>query len=429
MSGPSPARTVALRVLGQIQRGGESLAERMSAPDASRLDTRERAFLHELVLGTLRLRGVLDHALGPLLDRPPDRVDPVSLDILRLGAHQMLHLRVPDRAAVSESVELAKVEAPRAAGFVNAVLRKLARTGPPPLPDPTAAPKAWLTSAGSLPEWLADRWLSRLGAVNAVARARAFLSAGPTTVRLNPRIDDCARRCEEAGVSLRSLSVPGCFVAEGARLTDLATQGVLYVQDQGSQLVARLAATPGLTLDACAAPGGKAMLMADLPKSRVIAAEASRRRLRSMATLCRRWGSTNVAFVRADGTKPPFREGFDAVLLDAPCSGLGTLGRHPDIRWRLRPEDLPRHAARQRSLLEALAPLVRRGGRIVYATCSLEDEETLAVVLEFLDRNGDFHRAGAPGWAEPFQGEDGFVRTRPEREPIDGFFAAVLARA
>jgi 16S rRNA (cytosine967-C5)-methyltransferase len=204
---------------------------------------------------------------------------------------------------------------------------------------------------------------------------------------------------------------------------------VLYVQDQGSQLVARLAATPGLTLDACAAPGGKAMLMADLPKSRVIAAEASRRRLRSMATLCRRWGSTNVAFVRADGTKPPFREGFDAVLLDAPCSGLGTLGRHPDIRWRLRPEDLPRHAARQRSLLEALAPLVRRGGRIVYATCSLEDEETLAVVLEFLDRNGDFHRAGAPGWAEPFQGEDGFVRTQPEREPIDGFFAAVLARA
>jgi 16S rRNA (cytosine967-C5)-methyltransferase len=431
MSAKSPARSVALRVLGQIQRGGESLAERLSAPDASRLDSRERAFLHELVLGTLRLRGLLDHALGPLLDRPVDRVDPVSLDILRLGAHQLLHLRVPDRAAVSESVELAKAEAPRAAGFVNAVLRKLARTGPPAVPDPTTDPLGWLTSAGSLPDWLAKRWLTRLGAVDAVARARELLSPSPTAVRLNPRIADAARRCEEAGVSLRPLGVPDCFAAEGGRLTDLAAQGTIYVQDQGSQLVAHLAAAPGLTLDACAAPGGKALLIADLfgTDSRVIAAEASRRRLRSMAALRRRWGSPNVAFVLADGNRPPFREGFDTVLVDAPCTGLGTLGRHPDLRWRLQPEDIPRHAARQRTLLNALAPLVRRGGRVVYATCSLEEEETTGVVLDFLAQNAEFHRADLPDWAKAYEGSDGFVRTRPEREPIDGFFAAPLARA
>jgi 16S rRNA (cytosine967-C5)-methyltransferase len=431
MSAPSLARIVALRVLVQIQRGGENLAERLAAPDASRLDHRERAFLHELVLGTLRLRGPLDHALRPLLDRPPSKVDPISLDILRLGAHQLLHLRVPDRAAVSESVELAKAEAPRAAGFVNAVLRKLARAGAPPAPDPVDEPRAWLTSAGSLPEWLAERWLSRLGPVGAVARARAFLAPGPTAFRLNPRIADAARRCEEAGLVLRPLGVPGGFTAEGGGLTDLAGQGVLYVQDQASQIVARLAATPGVTLDACAAPGGKAMLMADLlgVESRVVAAEASRKRLRSMATLCRRWGSPNLRLLLADGHRPPFSGGFDAVFIDAPCTGLGTLGRHPDIRWRLQPEDIPRHAERQRALLAALAPLVRRGGRVVYATCSLEDEETTGVVRDFLAGAPDFRVAGVPDWAQAYRGPDGFVRTLPECHPMDGFFAAALERA
>jgi 16S rRNA (cytosine967-C5)-methyltransferase len=430
MSAPSPARRLALRLLGEVQRGGLNLAERLASPDASRLEPRERAFLHELVLGTLRLRGLLDHAIGPLLDRATSEVDPVALDILRLGAHQLLHLRVPDRAAVSESVELAKEQVPRAAGFVNAVLRRLALTGTPAVPDATTDPLGWLTSAGSLPDWLAQRWLSRLGAVDAVARARAFSSPSPTALRLNPRATDAVRRCEEAGLSLRPLSVPGAYAAQGGRVEDLARQGVLYVQDQGSQLVAHLAATPGLILDACAAPGGKAMLVADLlgSESRVIAAESSPRRLRSMAGLCRRWGSSNIRLVRADGSRPPFAGFFDAVLIDAPCSGLGTLGRHPDIRWRVRPDDIPRHATRQRALLAALAPVLRPGGRVVYATCSLEEEETTAVVLDFLKTNPAFRPAGVPQWASPYLGPDGFVRTLPERGPGDGFFAATLER-
>jgi 16S rRNA (cytosine967-C5)-methyltransferase len=431
MSAPSPARRLALRVLGQVQREGGNLAERLAAPDANRLDPRERAFLHELVLGCLRLRGLLDHALRPLLDRPPSKVDPVSRDILRLGAHQLLHLRVPDRAAVSESVELANAEAPRAAGFVNAVLRKLARTGPPAVPDAVTDPLGWLTTAGSLPEWLAKRWLLRLGAVDAIARASAFLSPPPTAFRLNPRVADAAKRCEDAGLSLRPLNVPGCFAAEGGRLADLAGQGVLYVQDQGSQLVAHLAATPGVTLDACAAPGGKALLIADLlgSDSRVIAAEASPRRLRSMGLLQRRWGSPNVRLVLADGNRPPFGGAFDAVLIDAPCTGLGTIGRHPDIRWRVQPDDIPGQATRQRALLAALAPLVRQGGRMVYATCSLEPEETTEVVLDFLARDRSFRPTEVPDWARPYRGPGGFVRTLPEHDLADGFFAALLQRA
>jgi 16S rRNA (cytosine967-C5)-methyltransferase len=431
VSGATPARRLALRVLGQVQRGGETLAERLAAPEVSRLDPRERAFLHELVLGTLRLRALLDHSLRPLFDRPPGKVDPVSLDILRLGAHQLLHLRVPDRAAVSEAVELAKAEAPRAAGFVNAVLRSLARSGPRAVPSATSDPRGWLTTAGSLPEWLADRWLSRLGAVDAVARARAFSLPPLNALRLNPRIPEAASRCEDAGLRLRPLEVPGSFAAEGGPLHELSAQGVLYVQDQGSQLVAHLAARPGLTLDACAAPGGKAMLVADLlgGQGRVIAAEASPRRLRMMGALCRRWGSPKIRLVLADGNRPPFGGGFDVVLLDAPCTGLGTLGRHPDIRWRLRPDDIARQAERQRSLLVALAPLVGSGGRLLYATCSLEDEETTGVVLDFLERNPAFRRGPIPEWARVFQGPDGFARTLPEREGGDGFFAALLERA
>ena len=169
MSEPTPARRLALQALGQATRGGATLAEVLSAPAADALDARERGFLHELALGTLRARGLLDHALGALVDRPLDRLDPTALDILRLGAHQILHLRVPDRAAVSQSVELARNGA-CAAGFVNAVLRKLARVGAPAVPDPEADAKGWLTTAGSLPPWLAERWLARLGPAGAVVR-------------------------------------------------------------------------------------------------------------------------------------------------------------------------------------------------------------------------------------------------------------------
>jgi 16S rRNA (cytosine967-C5)-methyltransferase len=201
------------------------------------------------------------------------------------------------------------------------------------------------------------------------------------------------------------------------------------VQDAGSQLVAQLAATQGLVLDACAAPGGKALLLSDLAQgpTRVVAAEASLKRLASMATLARRWGAMRLLLLGADALRPPFRGDFDTVLLDAPCSGLGTLARNPDIRWRMTPQDVERHAARQRSLIESTARLVRPGGRLVYATCSLEAEETHQVVDAFLAANPAFGLDELPDWARPFAHE-GRVVLDPARHPGDGFFAVRLRR-
>ena len=426
---PSPARQLAFRILAESERGGALLADRMAAREVDALDRRERAFLHELVYGTLRSRGRLDHALARLSDRPLDELDVPIRTALRLGAYQVLRLRVPDRAAVSESVDLVRADAPRATGFVNAVLRRLSREGAPPEPDPVAAPLEWLTTAGSLPPWLAQRWLDRLGATTAVARARAFEAAPPTIVRLNPRVPDAAARASAAGITLSPLPVPGACSAGGEAAVELAGAGVLYAQDQGSQLIAHLAARPGRILDACAAPGGKSTLLADLggKGAFVVAGDVSPRRVQTLAALVRRWGATGVHVVAADARRPPFTRPFDSVLLDAPCSGLGTHARNPDIRWRSRAEDIASHSERQRALLESAASLVAPGGTLVYAACSLEPEENEGVVAPFLDGHPEFAPAALPEWAAPFASGD-FARTLPERDAGDGFFAARLRR-
>jgi 16S rRNA (cytosine967-C5)-methyltransferase len=425
----TPARAIALRVLGDVARSGALLADRLAAPDVEGLDTRDRAFLHELVLGTLRTRGALDHALSAVVDRTLARIDPGVLDVLRLGAYQILKMRVPDRAAVSEAVELAREGAPRATGFVNAALRRLAREGAAAPPDPATDPLGWLTTAGSLPRWLAERWLDRLGPEVAHARASALLEPPAAALRLNPRRPEAAERVALAGVTLQALVVPGAFVATSGSLAPLASEGIVYAQDQGSQLVAHLAARlEGRLLDACAAPGGKTTLLGDLgPAARVAALEVSPSRLATLAGLVRRWGAANVAVVGGDARRPPLRGPFDVVLVDAPCSGLGTLGRHPDIRWKARPRDLPRHAIRQREILEGVAPLVAPGGRLVYATCSVEPEENEGVLAPFLEEHRELRVAPLPGWAEGFRSGP-FARTLPERDGGDAFFAAVLER-
>lgn len=426
---PSPARRIAYAVLQEVEGRGPTLDDRLAGSDAEALDPRERAFLHELVLGTLRRRGAIDHALASLSERPFAGLGPDVRAGLRLGAHQLLHLRVPGHAAVSESVDLVRTTRPQAAGFVNAVLRRLAREGAPPEADPVAKPQAWLTTTGSLPSWLAERWRTRLGPAAAVARARALLEEPPAFFRLNPRVADAPAQITEAGLVAHPAAVPGAWQVTAGRLTDLARKAVVYPQDQGSQLVAHLAAGAGRILDACAAPGGKAMLLADRlgASATVVAAESSGRRLRTMAERVGQWGAA-LHLVGADALRPPFLPAMDVVLLDAPCSGLGTLARHPDIRWRFRPADLPALAARQAAMLESLSALVRPGGRLVYAVCSIEAEETDQVVEPFLAAHAAFRPEPLPDWAAPFA--DGpYVRMRPEEQPGDAFFAASLVRS
>lgn len=427
---PTLARALALDVLLRLERPGGTLADALAAPAIEALEPRDRALLHELVFGTLRRRGWLDHVLSGLVDdrrRPPS---PTVQNALRLGAYQLLYLRVAEHAAVSESVELVRDRTPRATGLVNAVLRRLQREGPPEEPDPAREPLAWLSTAGSLPPWLAERWLARLGAVPAIERARVLLEPPPVHFRFHPRRPEAPARLAADGIEASPVLVPGAWrVERGGPLGPETASGLVYVQDQGSQLIAHLAAGDGLVLDACAAPGGKSLLLADLggPRVRVIATEASRRRLRTLAALTVRWEARNVFPMAADAMHPPFRARFDAVLLDAPCSGLGTLARHPDIRWRLLSPDVLRHAARQRALLEALAPLVRAGGRLVYATCSIEDEETVAVVRPFLQAHPEFTPDELPPWSDPFR-EGAFVRMDTVRDRGDAFFAARLRR-
>lgn len=423
----SPAREHALAVLLAVGRGRTSLADALALPGREPLPERERDLLHELVLGTLRRRGALDHALERHARRPLDEVTPGVLAALRLGAYQLLFTRVKPHAAVSEAVELARSVEPRAAGFANAVLRGLQRAGAAPEPDPALDPLAWLTTAGSLPAWLAERWLRHAGQDAAIARARAFLEPPPTHFRVHPKVADAAAVLHGAGVVATQTEVPGALELASGRLAPLTEGGVVYVQDAGSQLVAHLAAVEGRILDACAAPGGKALLLSDLG-ARVVAAEASPRRLRTLARLRERWGARELDVVGADGRRPPFRSTFDAVLVDAPCSGTGTLGRKPDVRWRLAPEDVPRHASRQRELLASLSLLVRPGGLLVYATCSLEPEEGEEVVAAFLRSSAAFLPDELPRWAAPFRDGD-YVRKDPARHGGDGFFAARLRRA
>jgi 16S rRNA (cytosine967-C5)-methyltransferase len=431
---PSLARRRALAVLNRLEGKGGTLAEALAREEGREgLDTRERAFLHELVLGSLRRRGWLDHTLGGLSARPLEKTSPPIRNVLRLGAYQLLFLRVPAHAAVSEAVSLARGEEPRAAGFVNAVLRRLQREGAPAEPDSDADPLGWLTTAGSLPPWLAERWSARLGPTAAVARARALLEPPATSFRFNPRVADAEERARKAGLEWRSTGVPGALELTGGHPGTLADEGVLYVQDVGSQLIARLLARPGTAgrlLDACAAPGGKALLLGDVvgDGGRVVAAEVSTRRLRALSLLTTRWGATNVFPIGADARRPPLVGPFDGLLVDAPCSGLGTLGRHPDIRWNLREADIVRQAHRQQEILQAVAPLVRVGGRLVYATCSVEEEENEGVVRPFLESQPGWTPEPPPGWAASFVGGR-FVRMDPAVHRGDAFFAAALVRA
>jgi 16S rRNA (cytosine967-C5)-methyltransferase len=428
---PTPARSLALRVLLRLEGGGVTLSRALASPAVEALPPQERDFLHELVLGTLRHRGSIDHALAPLLSRPLQDLDAPVLATLRLGAQQLLHLRTPARAAVHESVGLAREMQPRAAGLVNAVLRRLASEGPPSEPCAEVAPLEWLTTAGSLPRWLAERWLQQLGPHTAVARARAALAPARTFVRLNPRDTDAAAALRDAGIALAPQPVPGAFEALAGRLAPLAARGIVYAQDLGSQLVAGLLPARGLLYDACAAPGGKALALADAAADRglVVAGEPTPRRLASLADIVHRWRADNVRIVAADAERPPLRRrAFAGVLLDAPCSGLGTLARRPDIRWRCQPGQVEQQAERQLRLLESVAPLVAPGGVLAYSVCSLEPDEGEQVVRAFLEARTEFAIDPLPAWALPY-GDDGLVRTLPERDGCDGFFAARLRRS
>ncbi|HUK66916.1 MAG TPA: transcription antitermination factor NusB [Anaeromyxobacteraceae bacterium] len=434
-------RALAFEVLRRVEEGGAYASRALDAALARSvaLDPREVGLATELVYGSLRRALALDLALARHAHRPLAEIDPAARVALRLGAYELLVLGRPPHAAVSEAVALAKsVQHGRAAGFVNAVLRSLARDPQPaPAPPFEADPAGHLAAAEALPRWLAEEWVAWFGPEEALLLARAMNAPAPLTLRSTTR-DALVQRLAAHGIvaqacarSKAGLEVRGASVAAVGRAAD----GLPFcVQDEGSQLVVLFAAghlrgESARVLDACAAPGGKAFHLSDLlgPGGEVVAVEihpGKAERLREEAA--RRGLSERLRVVCADATKsiPSLSpQSFDAVLVDAPCTGLGTLRRHPELKLRRTAADPGRMAVTQRALLDACARLARPGAPVTYSVCSLSRAEGPLVTSAALERG--LVRAKAP---EDFPRDaltsEGELLTLPSRHGCDGFYAA-----
>jgi 16S rRNA (cytosine967-C5)-methyltransferase len=442
-------RAAAARVLLALDAADTTLGgevERWRADVAER----DRALFLELTAGTLRWRNELDAVIAAASQRAAREIEPAALAVLRLAAYQLRHLdRIPEHAIVHESVDAVReLGLHRAAGFVNAVLRTIIRRGPsialpkrPPAGASLDAQVRYLSITLSHPAWLVRRWVSRVG-FDAAERWCEFNNSTPAvTVRSAGRIDAATLLARLATSDIPAEPAP--FVGDALRLAPGVLGRIppdvreeLVVQDEGAQLVARLAnVRPGeRVLDACASPGGKSLVLAgDLGATAagLVAADFRAARVEVLARTLRTL-APHVAIVRLDARMPlPFAPVFDCVLLDAPCSGLGTVRRDPDVKWARRPEDLPRLAAGQLAMLRACAAAVRPGGRVVYATCSSEPEENAAVVEAFLESAPDFVPEGpdhpAP-IAATLRNGSGALETRPWEHSLDAYFGAVLAR-
>ena len=440
---PSPSRAAAFDILLRVERQSAYASELLHSERDKKLSPPDHALCTELVMGVLRWRSTLDAAIEEIASQPLAKLDLEVLVALRLGAYQLGWLeRVPARAAIYESVELVKKARKRsAAPFVNAVLRKLAAKAPKLRSAPPASTTApSLAPTYAHPEWLVKRWVAQYGADRA-ARICAYDQQVPVTAI---RLRDTA-----AGEELRQVGIElaaGAFMAQARRVllgeithTAAFRERRVAIQDEASQLVAALVGCGQRLLDCCAAPGGKTAILAERnPDSQIIAADLHPQRARLLRRLVR---AENVQVIAADAAHLPVSGEFDRVLADVPCSGTGTLARNPEIKWRLKPEDLANLHARQLAIASSAVNRLAPGGRLVYSTCSLEREENQAVVeellssaagLRLLDCRGELERLQERGelvWQDLGSITDGlYLRTLPGVHPCDGFFAAVIEK-
>jgi 16S rRNA (cytosine967-C5)-methyltransferase len=440
--GVSPARAAAFEILRRVETEGAFAAILLASDALEELSAQDRSLCHELVLGTLRRQLWLDHLIEYYARRRADGMDaPVRL-VLRMGLYQLRFLsRIPPSAAVNEAVKLVRRARVRSAdSFVNAVLRRATRE---PQYDPATSVKDELERISietSHPRWLVERWANSFGLDEARAFARSNNEAPPVAFRVTAGEEEAARVLEclrEAGGELTASEIaPGAWRLKGAgvQLRELASEGLLYVQDEGSQLVAHvLGARAGeRVLDACAAPGSKTTHIAALSGNRalVVAGDLYEHRLRTLLETGARQRLTTVRAVALDAERalPFLDQSFDCALVDAPCSGTGTLRRNPEIRWRISTPDIEELSARQKRILCNTSELVRRGGRLVYSTCSVEPEENEQVVASFLLERPQFKQVQIKVAARLLC-ENGAARTWPQRDGSDGFFIAAFERA
>ena len=429
-------RRLALSLLLEVE-AGRRLDVAWEASRAA--GARERGWIRKLVYGTVRLQGRLDHVLARFSSRPPGELDPGVRAVLRMGAYQILEMdAVPAYAAVSESVALVKAGDGRAAaGLVNAVLRRIAREGVPEssFPSPDNDLEGYLTSWGSHPAWLVRRWLANFGP----SEARALVEANNREPEICLRpigvpVARAARVLAEAGLCdpLEGTASAGSGQVSWIRLLRGADPGAALaavpavIQDPAASLVTDYVSPPAgsLVADLCAAPGGKALGLSALA-GRVVAADRSALRLARLVEGAKRIGAP-VRAIAADARFPPLRTA-DVVLVDAPCSGTGTIRRHPDARWRLQEGDIGKLAEVQRAILRGAASVVPRGGLLVYATCALEPEENRSQVKQFLARHPDF-RIEPADIPDRFLDARGCLSVFPQENGFDGAYAARLRR-
>ena len=436
----SPSRTAAFDILMRVEQGAFA-DELLHSERLDKLSAADRALCTETVMGVLRWRSQLDETIASWSKLPPEKLDREVVTALRMGVYQLAHLeRVPAHAAVDQTVELVKRAGRRfAAPMANAIMRKIAAmSARPTLEKPASLDQ--IASTMAHPLWLLERWSAEYGldAVQQITRYDQEIPA--STLRLcDAAAENDLRR---AGIEL----APGALVARARRVlsgdvtkTRVFADGRAYLQDEASQLVALLVGHGTRILDCCAAPGGKASMIAERnPSSLVVAAELHPARARLTRRLI--WAS-HVFVIAASAEALPLTPNFDRVLADVPCSGTGTLARNPEIKWRLRPEDLHDLHRRQVSILRAALAYLVPSGHLVYSTCSLEREENEDVLAEamagrrdlcLLDGRDELQQLKAKGelvWDAPDSLVRGkFLRTLPGIHPCDGFFAAIIER-
>jgi 16S rRNA (cytosine967-C5)-methyltransferase len=418
----SPARRAAFRILQQVETGAFSSI--LLASEESHLKPVDRALCHELVLGVLRWQLFLDKIVEHFAKRRVESLDSAVRIALRLGLYQLRFLtKIPASAAVNESVSLVRAaKLSSATAFVNAVLRRAVRE---PEYDPAADvsdPLEKIAVQTSHPLWLVERWVTSFGVDEAEAFARANNTVPLVAFRVvHARADEAGvlAKLREAGATVAASQITGgAWRVSGATslLREMSAAGEIYLQDEASQLVAHAMEVKRgeRVLDACAAPGGKTTLMADSAKDEafIVAGDRSAPRMATVVATMRLHELKNITPVILDATEllPFANESFDRVLVDAPCSGTGTLRANPEIRWRLAPADFEKFAEQQKRIVSRAIDVLKPGGRLVYSTCSVETEENEEVIK---DLNLKLIRK---------------LRTWPQREGADGFFVAVFEK-
>ena len=462
------ARAIALSLLVESvksEEGIDVLLDRALARCS--FDSRERALTVEITYGVLRRLSTLDWRLEPVLEKPLPRLPVAVQMVLRLGAYQLLFLdRIPQSAAVNESVNLARAFTGTVgrdwSGFVNAVLRALLRHPARPWPSMDLDASHCLALRYSVPGWLSRRWVERLGVASAEMACEGVSVAPPLTIRVNYLITTREALLEtfaRGGIAAKPTSVSpfGILIEEGGSVPSLPGfhEGGFYVEDEAAQLIPPLLdPQPGdIILDACAAPGGKSTHLADLMhnKGTIYAVDRKGARLELLRSNCHRLGVQIVVPIGGDIRRPrewvptietaespsvkkPKVAGLsvDRILVDAPCSGLGVLRRHPEAKWRKDERALPRHHVLQCQILEAVAPCLRPGGVLVYSTCSTEPEENEQVIERFCRAHAEFQRESVVPWLPPaaqgFVTEQGALSTVGNECSMDGFYAVRLRK-